>query len=182
MQHTVLSVLCLKGTMSEAELHLLRARLIGGQLNKARRGELWIRPPLGFVYDDNGRIIFDPDQQVERTVRLLFETFHRTGITRSGKPSFCTSLSCTPAMVTDAIWQPTQAPDSLTLTSLPSTSTSSQSPPSCRRWGRSSSTACSISLIFCSVFNLPPAPAAVVGASGLCFGTAFLASSTMPVG
>ena len=79
MQHTVLSVLCLKGTMSEAELHLLRARLIGGQLNKARRGELWIRPPLGFVYDDNGRIIFDPDQQVERTVRLLFETFRRTG-------------------------------------------------------------------------------------------------------
>ena len=65
--------------MSEAELHLLRARLIGGQLNKARRGELWIRPPLGFVYDDNGRIIFDPDQQVERTVRLLFETFRRTG-------------------------------------------------------------------------------------------------------
>jgi hypothetical protein len=79
MQHTVLSVLCLKGTMSEAELHLLRARLIGGQLNKARRGELWIRPPLGFVYDDNGRIIFDPDQQVERAVRLLFETFRRTG-------------------------------------------------------------------------------------------------------
>jgi hypothetical protein len=65
--------------MSEAELHLLRARLIGGQLNKARRGELWIRPPLGFVYDDNGRIIFDPDQQVERAVRLLFETFRRTG-------------------------------------------------------------------------------------------------------
>ena len=79
MQHTVLSVLCLKGTMSEAELHLLRARLIGGQLNKARRGELWIRPPLGFVYDDSGRIAFDPDQQVERAVRLLFETFRRTG-------------------------------------------------------------------------------------------------------
>jgi DNA invertase Pin-like site-specific DNA recombinase len=72
-------LLGLKGTMSEAELHLLRARLIGGQLNKARRGELWIRPPLGFVYDDNGRIIFDPDQQVERAVRLLFETFRRTG-------------------------------------------------------------------------------------------------------
>jgi DNA invertase Pin-like site-specific DNA recombinase len=72
-------LLGLKGTMSEAELHLLRARLIGGQLNKARRGELWIRPPLGFVYDDNGRIVFDPDQQVQRAVRLLFETFRRTG-------------------------------------------------------------------------------------------------------
>jgi len=72
-------LLGMKGTMSEAELHLLRARLIGGQLNKARRGELWIRPPLGFVYDAHGRIVFDPDQQVERAVRLLFETFRRTG-------------------------------------------------------------------------------------------------------
>jgi DNA invertase Pin-like site-specific DNA recombinase len=72
-------LLGLKGTMSEAELHLLRARLIGGQLNKARRGELWIRPPMGFVYDDSGRIVLDPDQQVQRAVCLLFETFRRTG-------------------------------------------------------------------------------------------------------
>jgi len=72
-------LLGLKGTMSEAELHLLRARLIGGQLNKARRGELWMKPPIGFVYDDGGRIVFDPDQQVQRGVRLLFETFRRTG-------------------------------------------------------------------------------------------------------
>ena len=72
-------LLGLKGTMSEAELHLLRARLIGGQINKARRGELWMKPPIGFVYDDSGRAVFDPDQQVQRAVRLLFETFHRTG-------------------------------------------------------------------------------------------------------
>jgi DNA invertase Pin-like site-specific DNA recombinase len=72
-------LLGLKGTMSEAELHLLRARLLGGQLNKARRGELWMKPPLGFEYDDSGRIVFDPDQQVQRAVRLLFETFRRTG-------------------------------------------------------------------------------------------------------
>lgn len=72
-------LLGLKGTMSEAELHLLRARLIGGQLNKARRGELWMKPPIGFAYDSNGRIVFDPDQQVQRAVRLLFETFRRTG-------------------------------------------------------------------------------------------------------
>ena len=44
-------LLGLKGTMSEAELHVLRARLLGGQLNKARRGELWMRPPMGFAYD-----------------------------------------------------------------------------------------------------------------------------------
>jgi DNA invertase Pin-like site-specific DNA recombinase len=72
-------LLGLKGTMSEAELHLLRARLIGGQLNKARRGDLWMRPPLGFVYGDSGRMVFDPDQQVQRAVHLLFETFRRTG-------------------------------------------------------------------------------------------------------
>jgi len=72
-------LLGLKGTMSEAELHLLRARLIGGQLNKARRGDLWMKPPLGFVYDDSGRMVFDPDQQVQRAVHLLFETFRRTG-------------------------------------------------------------------------------------------------------
>ena len=44
-------LLGLKGTMSEAELHVLRARLLGGQLNKARRGELWMRPPIGFLAD-----------------------------------------------------------------------------------------------------------------------------------
>src|SRR5438067_6666976 len=72
-------LLGLKGTMSEAELHLLRARLIGGQLNKARRGELWMKPPIGFVYDSSGRVIFDPDQQVQQAVGVLFETFRRTG-------------------------------------------------------------------------------------------------------
>jgi DNA invertase Pin-like site-specific DNA recombinase len=72
-------LLGLKGTMSEAELHLLRARLIGGQLNKARRGELWMKPPIGFIYDSSGRVVFDPDQQVQRAVHLLFETFRRTG-------------------------------------------------------------------------------------------------------
>jgi DNA invertase Pin-like site-specific DNA recombinase len=72
-------LLGLKGTMSEAELHLLRARLIGGQLNKARRGELWIHPPVGYVYDGNQQMVVDPDQQVQDTVRLLFEAFRRTG-------------------------------------------------------------------------------------------------------
>jgi hypothetical protein len=66
--------------MSEAELHVLRARLIGGALNKARRGELWIRPPMGFVYADRGqRLVLDPDAQIQGAVRLLFETFRRTG-------------------------------------------------------------------------------------------------------
>jgi DNA invertase Pin-like site-specific DNA recombinase len=72
-------LLGLKGTMSEAELHVLRARLLGGQLNKARRGELWMRPPIGFVIDRTGRLSLDPDAQIQDTVRLLFETFRRTG-------------------------------------------------------------------------------------------------------
>jgi len=73
-------LLGLKGTMSEAELHVLRARLIGGQLNKARRGELWMRPPLGFVYDARTQsLVFDPDPQIQSAVRSLFETFRRAG-------------------------------------------------------------------------------------------------------
>ena len=72
-------LLGLKGTMSEAELHVLRARLIGGQLNKARRGELWIRPPLGMVFDPAGKLMLDPDEQVQGAVRLVFDTFLRTG-------------------------------------------------------------------------------------------------------
>ncbi len=72
-------LLGLKGTMSEAELHVLRARLLGGQLNKARRGELWLRPPIGFVFDPAHRLALDPDAQVQGAVRLLFETFRRTG-------------------------------------------------------------------------------------------------------
>ena len=72
-------LLGLKGTMSEAELHLLRARLVGAQLHKARRGELWIRAPIGYVHDQDNRLMFDPDQQIHGAVRLLFETFRRLG-------------------------------------------------------------------------------------------------------
>jgi len=72
-------LLGLKGTMSEAELHVLRARLIGGMLNKARRGELQCRLPIGFVYDAAGRVALDPDQQVQQTIRVFFDTFRRTG-------------------------------------------------------------------------------------------------------
>jgi DNA invertase Pin-like site-specific DNA recombinase len=72
-------LLGLKGTMSEAELHVLRARLQGGIRNKARRGELFVRPAMGFVYNAEGNLVMDPDQQVQQSVRVLFETFRRTG-------------------------------------------------------------------------------------------------------
>jgi DNA invertase Pin-like site-specific DNA recombinase len=72
-------VLGLKGTMSEAELHVLRARLRGGMLNKARRGELVLRLPVGFVRDGIGRVVLDPDQQVRQVVGPFFDTFSQLG-------------------------------------------------------------------------------------------------------
>ena len=72
-------LLGLKGTMSEAELHVLRARLNGGILNKAKRGELVMRPPMGFAYDSEGHLVHHPDQQIQHALRMLFETFRRTG-------------------------------------------------------------------------------------------------------
>ena len=72
-------VLGLKGTMSEAELHVLRARLQGGILNKARRGELETRPPVGLVYNSDSSLVLDPDRQVQNCLRWLFATFARTG-------------------------------------------------------------------------------------------------------
>lgn len=55
-------LLGLKGTMSEAELHLIRARLLGGFFAKAKRGELKCALPIGFIYDSVGQVVFDPDQ------------------------------------------------------------------------------------------------------------------------
>lgn len=72
-------LLGLKGTMSEAELHVLRARLRGGIINKARRGELEMRLPIGYVYDAEGRVRLDPDIRVQESIRQLFRTFQRTG-------------------------------------------------------------------------------------------------------
>jgi DNA invertase Pin-like site-specific DNA recombinase len=72
-------VLGLKGTLSEAELHFLRARLQGGLLNKARRGELAGPLPIGLVYDEHERVQLDPDQQVQAALRQAFAVFRRTG-------------------------------------------------------------------------------------------------------
>lgn len=71
-------LLGLKGAMSEAEIHFLRARLQGGILNKAKRGELKMRLPVGFVYDDSEKIVIDPDRQIKEAVKHLFSTFKRT--------------------------------------------------------------------------------------------------------
>jgi DNA invertase Pin-like site-specific DNA recombinase len=72
-------LLGLKGTMAQAELHFLRARLLGGKLNKAKKGELRFPLPVGFCYDDQGRIILDPDEEVRGAVALVFRLFRETG-------------------------------------------------------------------------------------------------------
>jgi DNA invertase Pin-like site-specific DNA recombinase len=81
-------LLGLKGTMSEAELHVLRARLIGGQIAKARRGELELRLPVGLVYDGAGKVVFEPDLAVQEAIGQFFETFRRTGSATATVRSF----------------------------------------------------------------------------------------------
>ncbi|MGH7759907.1 MAG: recombinase family protein [Candidatus Dormibacteraceae bacterium] len=72
-------LLGLKGTMSEAELHVLRARLQGGILARASRGELEMALPVGLTYAPDGKVVLDPDQQVQDSLRSFFETYRRTG-------------------------------------------------------------------------------------------------------
>jgi DNA invertase Pin-like site-specific DNA recombinase len=76
-------LLGLKGTMSEAELHVLRARLDGGIRNKAARGELRRGLPVGFVWGDaDGEVVLHPDEAVTAAVRAVFERFAEFGSAR----------------------------------------------------------------------------------------------------
>jgi DNA invertase Pin-like site-specific DNA recombinase len=72
-------LLGLKGTMSEAELHVLRSRMYQGLLNKARRGAVFNHPPAGYVKLPTGVFALDPDEQVQGVIRLLFDQFERHG-------------------------------------------------------------------------------------------------------
>ena len=77
-------LLGLKGTMSEAELHILKSRLQMGMWNKAERGDILNHPPIGYIRSlsaCNGEedYVIDPDEQVQSVVRLIFETFARRG-------------------------------------------------------------------------------------------------------
>ena len=75
-------VLGLKGTISEAELHLIRARLVGGLRNKARRGELRMALPVGLDRDDDGRIVLSVDEQVRSVIGHVFALYARLGSAR----------------------------------------------------------------------------------------------------
>ncbi len=72
-------LLGLKGIMSEMELHMMRNRLKHGQVNKARRGELFFSVPFGYVKLPNGSVELDPDAQAQAVVRLIFEKYDELG-------------------------------------------------------------------------------------------------------
>ena len=102
-------LLGLKGTMSEAELHVIKARLRGRILNKARRGEYRCPLPTGFVYDEAGEVAFDPDSQVRETIAHFFDTFSRVGSASQTVKVFRAEGLCFPSRVRNqkaTIFQP----------------------------------------------------------------------------
>lgn len=72
-------LLGLKGALSEAELFVMRARLQGGLLSKARRGALKLTLPIGLCYTERDEIVLDPDLQVQASIREVFRSFELTG-------------------------------------------------------------------------------------------------------
>ncbi len=107
-------LLGLKGTMSEAELHVLRARLRGGILNQARRGALKLPLPVGLAYREDGQVILAPDEQVQQALHLLFATFRRTGSASAVVRAFAEQELRFPRRVRtgphrgEVIWRPLQ--------------------------------------------------------------------------
>jgi DNA invertase Pin-like site-specific DNA recombinase len=87
--HSDRLLLGLRGMMSEAELHVLKSRMYQGKLNKAKRGELIVAVPVGYLKHPSGQVTLDPDEQVRGIVRLVFDEFDRCGTVhgcRSGRP------------------------------------------------------------------------------------------------
>ena len=98
-------LLGLKGTMSQAELHFIRARLQGGKRNKARRGELRFPLPVGYVYgEEPGSVLIDPDQEVCKAVELIFELFRQTGSAYGVVRHFAQHRLCFPKRAYGGIW------------------------------------------------------------------------------
>lgn len=72
-------ILTLKGFMGGFELHQLQQRMQAGRLNRAKRGEWLGQPPCGFIVGSNRKLQFDPDEEVQQRVRLIFELFAKQG-------------------------------------------------------------------------------------------------------
>ncbi len=97
-------VLGMKGTMSQAELHFIRARLLGGKLNKAKKGELRFPLPVGLCYDDENQIVLDPDEEVRNAITLLFSFFAELGSAYGVVRKFATSSLSFPKRSYGGIW------------------------------------------------------------------------------
>jgi len=112
-------LLGLKGTMSEAELHVLRMRLQGGIESKARRGELKTRLPTGLVYDDHDHVVFDPDRQVQQALSIFFDVFRRQGTACAVVKHFCKQGLLFPRRIRtgvrkgDLVWVPLSSAQAL---------------------------------------------------------------------
>lgn len=115
-------LLGLKGTMSEAELHVLNARLRGGILNKVRRGEYRCALPTGFVYDEAGNVVLDPDAQIRETIAYFFETFARAGSACQTVKAFRNEGLCIPARLREqetTVFRPLSASAALRMLNNP---------------------------------------------------------------
>ena len=101
-----------KGQMSEAEIYVMKARLHGGILSKALRGELQVPLPTGLVYDTQNRVQLDPDKQVQESFTFLFTTFERTGSATATMKAFRSNELLFPRRVRQGpqkgglIWEP----------------------------------------------------------------------------
>jgi DNA invertase Pin-like site-specific DNA recombinase len=106
-------VLGLKGTMSEAELHLIRHRLTAGLLHKAAKGELRQGLPVGFVYDEEDKVILDPDEAVVESIATVFRRFDELGSARQVMLSLLEDNFLIPRRPTGArriAWRPASYP------------------------------------------------------------------------
>lgn len=98
-------LLGLKGMMSQAELHFIRARLQGGKLNKAKKGQLRFPLPVGFCYDEEGTVVLDPDEEVRSIIRLIFDTFQESGSAYGVLQSFGRRNLRFPKRAYGGVWQ-----------------------------------------------------------------------------
>lgn len=98
-------LLGLKGTMSQAELHFIGARLLGGKVNKAKKGELRFPLPVGYCYDDSGRTVLDADEQVREVVTLLFKIFKEKGSAYAVTHHFANSNLKFPKRAYGGVWK-----------------------------------------------------------------------------
>lgn len=97
-------ILGFKGTMSEAELHFLRARLIGGKKNKAHKGELHFPLPVGYCFDSDGNTSLDPDEAVQTAVRHIFTSFQASGSAYGVVKFFATNGLQFPKRAYGGVW------------------------------------------------------------------------------